>query len=77
MLRIYKIIHFNFTTLNLRNKLLSKNIYVKYSLSHGLLGYIWLLSTFVNSSCDIIKIVQNCCRNWEVRGLICYRKGPS
>ena len=33
---------------------------------------IWLLGTFVNSSCDIkinIKIVQNCCRNLAVRGL--------
>ena len=37
-----------------------------------LLGYIWLLGTFVNSSCDIkinINIVQNCCRNLAVRGL--------
>ena len=37
-----------------------------------LLGNIWLLSTFVNSSCDIkinIKIVQNCCRNLAVKGL--------
>ena len=37
-----------------------------------LLGYIWLLGTFVSSSCDIkinIKIVQLCCRNLEVRGL--------
>ena len=32
-----------------------------------------MLGTFVNSSCDIkinIKIVQNCCRNLAVRGLI-------
>ena len=38
-----------------------------------LLGNIWLLSTLVNSSCDIkinIKIVQNCCRNLVVKGLI-------
>ena len=37
-----------------------------------LLGYIWLLGTFVNSSCDIkinVNIVQNCCRNLAVRGL--------
>ena len=37
-----------------------------------LLGNIWLLSTFVNSSCDIkinIEIVQNCCRNLAVKGL--------
>ena len=37
-----------------------------------LLGYIWLLGTFVNSSCDIkinLNIVQNCCRNLAVRGL--------
>ena len=34
--------------------------------------WIWLLGTFVNSSCDIkinIKIVQNFCRNLTVRGL--------
>ena len=34
---------------------------------------IWLLGMFVNSSCDIkinIKIVQNCCRNLVVRGLL-------
>ena len=40
-----------------------------------LLGYIWLLGTFVNSSCDIkinVNIVQNCCRNLAVRGLIYY-----
>ena len=44
-----------------------------YSLFSVLLGYIWLLGTFVNSSCDIkinIKIVQNCCRNLAVRELI-------
>ena len=38
-----------------------------------LLGYIWLLGTFVNSSCDIkinVNIVQNCCRNLAVRGLM-------
>ena len=38
-----------------------------------LLGYIWLLGTFVNSSCDVkinVNIVQNCCRNLAVRGLI-------
>ena len=38
-----------------------------------LLGYIWLLGTFVNSSCDIkinVNIVQNCYRNLAVRGLI-------
>ena len=37
-----------------------------------LLGYIWLLGTFVNSSCGIkinVNIVQNCCRNLAVRGL--------
>ena len=37
-----------------------------------LLGYIWLLGTFVNSSCDIkinVNIDQNCCRNLAVRGL--------
>ena len=37
-----------------------------------LLEYIWLLGTFVNSSCDIkinVNIVQNCCRNLAVRGL--------
>ena len=37
-----------------------------------LLGYIWLLGTFVNSSYDIkinVNIVQNCCRNLAVRGL--------
>ena len=37
-----------------------------------LLGYIWLLGTFVNSSSDIkinVNIVQNCCRNLAVRGL--------
>ena len=37
-----------------------------------LLGYIWLLGTFVNSSCDIkinVNIVQNCRRNLAVRGL--------
>ena len=28
----------------------------------------WLLRTFVNSSCDI-KIVLNCCRNLAVKGL--------
>ena len=40
-----------------------------------LLGYIWLLGTFVNSSCDIkinVNIVQNCCRNLAVRGLSCW-----
>ena len=44
-----------------------------YSLFSVLLGYIWLLGTFVNSSCDIkinVNIVQNCCRNLAVRGLI-------
>ena len=44
----------------------------KYCLFHGLLGYIWLLGTIVNSSCDIkknIKIDQNCCSNLEVREL--------
>ena len=44
----------------------------KYSLFSVLLGNIWLLSTFVNSSFDIkinIKIVQNCCRNLAVKGL--------
>ena len=38
-----------------------------------LLGYIWLLGTFVNSSCDIkinVNVVQNSCRNLAVRGLI-------
>ena len=33
---------------------------------------LWLLGTFVNSSCDIkinVNIVQNCCRNLAVRGL--------
>ena len=43
-----------------------------------LLGYIWLLGTFVNSSCDIkinIKIVQNCSRNLAVmRGLSLFIK---
>ena len=37
-----------------------------------LLGYIWLLGTFVNSSRDIkinVNIVQNCSRNLAVRGL--------
>ena len=37
-----------------------------------LLGYIWLLGKFVNSSCDIkinVNIVQNSCRNLAVRGL--------
>ena len=37
-----------------------------------LLGYIWLLGTFVNSSCDIkinVNIAKNCCRNLAVRGL--------
>ena len=37
-----------------------------------LLGYIWLLGTFVNSSCNIkrnIKIVQNCCRNLAIKRL--------
>ena len=34
----------------------------------------WLLGTFVNSSCDInIKIVQNCCRDLAVGGLMCKR----
>ena len=45
---------------------------MKHSLFIVLLGYIWLLGTFVNTSCDIkinIKIVQNCCRNLAVRGL--------
>ena len=45
----------------------------KNSLFSVLLGYIWLLGTFVNSSCDIkinVNIVQNCCRNLAVRGLI-------
>ena len=44
----------------------------KNSLFSVLLGYIWLLGTFVNSSCDIkinVNIVQNCCRNLAVRGL--------
>ena len=45
-----------------------------------LLGYIWLLGTFVNSSCDIkinVNIVQNCCRNLVVRGLMAppFRRG--
>ena len=47
-------------------------MYVKYSLFHRLLGHMWLLGTFVNSSCNIkinIKIVQNCCRNLTVKGL--------
>ena len=38
---------------------------------------IWLLGTFVNSSCDIkinVNIVQNCSRNLAVRGLIRARK---
>ena len=33
---------------------------------------IWLLDTFINSSCDIkinIIIVHKCCRNLVVRGL--------
>ena len=37
-----------------------------------LLGYIWLLGTFANSSCDKkinLNIVQNCCRNLAVRAL--------
>ena len=33
--------------------MLGNHNYVKYSLFHRLLGYIWLLGTFVNSSCDI------------------------
>ena len=52
--------------------MLGNHIYVKYSLFSVLLGYIWLLGTFVNSSCDIkinVNIVQNCCRNLVVRGL--------
>ena len=35
--------------------------------------YLWLLGTFVNTSCDIkinVNIVQNCCRNLAVRGLM-------
>ena len=42
----------------------------KYTLFSVLLGYILLLGTFVNSSCDIkinVNIVQN--RNLAVRGL--------
>ena len=37
-----------------------------------LLGYMWLLGTFVNSSCDIkinITIYQNCCTHLAVRRL--------
>ena len=44
----------------------------KYSLFSVLLGYIWLLGTFVSSSCDTkinVNIVENCCRNMAVRGL--------
>ena len=47
--------------------MLGNRIYVKYSLFSELLGYIRLLGTFVNSSCDIktnIKIVY-----LAVRGL--------
>ena len=46
---------------------------LKYSLFSVLFEYIWLLGTFVNSSCDIKineNIVQNCCRNLVVRGLM-------
>ena len=61
-----------FRKLNFRGWLLGNHIYVKYSLFSVLLGYIWLLGTIVNSSCDIkinVNIVQNCCRNLVVRGL--------
>ena len=46
--------------LNIRGWLLGNHIYVRYYLFHRLLGYIWLLGSYiVNSSCDT-KIVQNC-----------------
>ena len=68
------IIQIYIISINFRGWLLGNHIYVKYSLFHRLLGYtcIWLLGTFVNSSCYIkinIKIVQNCCRNLTVKGL--------
>ena len=38
--------------------LLGNHIYVKYSLFYRLLGYIWFLGTFFNSSCDIKRNIK-------------------
>ena len=51
----------------------------KYSLFSVLHGYIWLLGTFVNSSCDIkinTKIIKIAVINLAVKGLT-YSKVPS
>ena len=58
-----------FSIVNFRGCCLGNHSYVKILFS-VLLGYIWLLGTFVNSSGDINTLVQNCCRNLAVRGLM-------
>ena len=67
----YKLLIY-FRYLNFRGWLLGNHIYVKKVPYLVCYLDIWLLGTFVNSSCDIkinVNIVQNCCRNLAVRGL--------